>query len=143
MQRIGHALNWPCFRCGGLKSFAAAGLLFSAATSLACADETRGTPEDWAIHAQATFVEQYHPAFRSPYRGANSFDPGSRGDETVDATLYLGARLWDGAEAWANGEIDQGFGLSNTLGIAGFPNAEGSKVGNAAPYPKVHRLFLP
>jgi high affinity Mn2+ porin len=98
--------------------------------------------ERWAVHGQATFVEQYHPAFRSPYRGTNSFDPGSRGNETFDATLYLGVRLWEGAEAWANAEIDQGFGLSNTVGIAGFPNAEGSKVGSATPYPKLPRLFF-
>jgi high affinity Mn2+ porin len=102
----------------------------------------QAAPEDWAVHGQATFIEQYHPAFRSPYRGPNSLDPGSRGDETFDATLYLGARLWVGAEAWADPEIDQGFGLSNTLGIAGFPNAEGSKVGMEAPYPKLPRLFL-
>jgi high affinity Mn2+ porin len=103
---------------------------------------TQAESESWAVHGQATFVEQYHPAFRSPYRGPNSFDPGSRGDETFDATLYLGARVWDGAEAWFDGEVDQGFGLSNTLGIAGFPNAEGSKVGSASPYPKLPRLFL-
>ena len=51
---------------------------------------------DWlSLHAQDTEIEQYHPAFTSPVRGANSLDPGSRGDETSTATLYLGARLTD------------------------------------------------
>jgi high affinity Mn2+ porin len=99
-------------------------------------------PETWAIHGQTTVVEQYHPAFRSLFQGANSLDPGSRGDETFDATLYFGVRPWDGAEIWADGEIDQGFGLSNTEGVAGFPNGEGAKIGKTTPYPKLPRLFL-
>jgi high affinity Mn2+ porin len=106
-------------------------------------DAPADTPqEDWAIHGQATFVEQYHPAFRSPYQGANSLNPGSRGDETVTATAFLGARLWNGAQFWINGEIDQGFGLSNSLGIAAFPNGEAYKIGSATPYPKLPRAFL-
>ena len=101
-----------------------------------------GSSESWALYGQATFIEQYHPAFRSAYRGANSLDPGSRGDETVNVTGYAGARLWDGGEAWANLEMDQGFGLSDTLGLAAFPNGEGSKVGKAIPYLRLHRLFF-
>jgi high affinity Mn2+ porin len=101
-----------------------------------------GEVEDWAVHGQGTFIEQYHPAFHSPYRGPNSMDPGSRGNETVNATLYAGARPWDGGEAWIDGEIDQGFGLSNTLGVAAFPNGQGSKVGKAEPYFRLHRLFF-
>ena len=98
--------------------------------------------ETFAIHGQATFIDQYHPAFRSPYRGPNSLDPGSRGDETVNITAYAGARPWDGGEAWADLEMDQGFGLSNTLGVAAFTNGEGSKVGKAVPYLRLHRLFF-
>jgi high affinity Mn2+ porin len=113
-------------------------LLAISAMSVANAGES----EDWAVHSQATVIEQYHPAFRSPYRGTNSMDPGSRGNETVNATGYLGTRPWDGAEAWANGEIDQGFGLSNTLGVAAFTNGQGSKVGKSEPYFRLHRLFF-
>ena len=97
---------------------------------------------EWAFHGQATFIEQYHPGFRSAYRGPNSLDPGSRGNETVNATAFAGARLWNGGEAWADLEMDQGFGLSDTLGIAAFPNGEGSKVGKAVPYLRLHRLFF-
>lgn len=99
-------------------------------------------PEQWAIHAQATFVDQYHPAFRSELRGPNSLDPGSRGNESVEATVFAGLRPWAGAEIWANGEIDQGFGLNNTLGIAAFPNAASTRVGSATPYVRLPRLFL-
>lgn len=99
-------------------------------------------PEDWSLHVQSTFTEQFHPAFTSPYVGANSLDPKSDGDETFDLTLFGGVRLWDGGEAYANPEIDQGFGLSDTLGVAGFPSGEAYKIGRAAPYIRLQRLFF-
>ena len=98
--------------------------------------------ESWAIHGQSTLVEQYHPAFTSPNSGPLSLNPGSRGDETVDVTLYAGFRPWSGAEIWINPEMDQGFGLSNTVGVAGFPSAEAYKVGETDPYYKMQRGFL-
>ena len=51
-------------------------------------------------------------------------------------------RLWDGGEAYINPEIDQGFGLSDTLGVAGFPSGEAYKIGKAAPYVRLQRLFF-
>jgi high affinity Mn2+ porin len=99
-------------------------------------------PEAFALHIQATATEQFHPAFHSPYQGDQSLDPGSRGDETADITLYAGWRPWRGGELWINPEIDQGFGLSNTLGVAGFPSGEAYKVGASVPYLKLPRLFL-
>jgi high affinity Mn2+ porin len=50
--------------------------------------------------------------------------------------------LWDGAELWVDPEIDQGFGLSNTLGIAGFTSGEAYKVGSAYPYARLQRTFI-
>jgi high affinity Mn2+ porin len=98
--------------------------------------------EDYAIHGQITFVEQYHPAFRSPFRGANSLDPGSRGDETVAASLSAGLRLWDGGQLYADPEIDQGFGLSNTVGVAAFPSGEAYRVGATTPYFRLQQVFF-
>jgi high affinity Mn2+ porin len=100
------------------------------------------TPETWSVHGQLTFVEQYHPAYRAPYSGPNSLGSQSVGRETFDATLYAGVRLWDGGEAYINPEIDQGFGLSNTLGVAGFVSGEAYKVGKADPYFRLQRLFF-
>ncbi|MHB8528881.1 MAG: carbohydrate porin [Caulobacteraceae bacterium] len=99
-------------------------------------------PQAMALHLQATFIDQAHPAFRSPYEGANSLGPEAQGRETFDFTLFGGIRPWSGAEIWVDPEIDQGFGLSNTEGVAGFPNGEGAKVGRVRPYVKLHRLFL-
>jgi high affinity Mn2+ porin len=117
-------------------------LIVSASAVVARADDQPATPEDWAIHAQATFVDQYHPAFHSPYQGANSLGPKSVGDETFDLTLFAGLRPWDGGELWVNPEIDQGFGLSDTLGVAAFPSAEAYKVGAVDPYFRLQRLFF-
>ncbi|MBV9627747.1 MAG: carbohydrate porin [Xanthobacteraceae bacterium] len=95
----------------------------------------------FALHGQVTFVEQYAPQYRSPYVGPNSLIP-NQGRETSDTTFYIGARLWQGAEFWINPEVDQGFGLSNTLGVAGFTSAEAYKVGNDYPYARVPRAFI-
>jgi len=96
----------------------------------------------FAVHGQATVVVQGHDAFRSPYRGDQSLDPAARAAETADLTLYAGLKPWRGAEIWINPEIDQGFGLSNTLGVAGYVSGEAYKVGQSTPYLKLPRLFL-
>jgi len=97
---------------------------------------------DWlAVHGQATFTLQGTPGFASPYAGPNSLTPHQR-KETIDATLYVGARPWTGGELWINPEVDQGFGLSNTLGVAGFTSAEAYKVGKKHPYTRLQRAFF-
>jgi high affinity Mn2+ porin len=98
--------------------------------------------ENWAIHGQATNVWLLQPSFRSPYQGSHSLSPATNGRETVDVTLYAGVRLWPGAEIWINPEVDQGFGLSNTFGAAGYPSGEAFKLGKADPYFLVQRGFL-
>jgi high affinity Mn2+ porin len=95
----------------------------------------------FAVHGQFTYVEQDTSDFSAPYRGTNSLSPG-KGAETTDATVYAGARLWAGAEAWLDLEMDQGFGLDDTLGVAGFPSAEAYKVGKNQPYLRMPRLFI-
>ncbi len=94
------------------------------------------------FHGQTTFVEQAYPAIRSPYEGAQSLPGGGQGRETVDVTFYAGVRLWQGAELWMNPEIDQGFGLANTLGVAGYTSGEAYKVGSDYPYTRIQRAFV-
>ena len=106
------------------------------------AAEPDAPPRNFAVHAQSTFEDQGTLAFKSPYRGPYSLDPAARGRETFDATLFVGARLWRGAQAWITPEIDQGFGLSDTLGLGGFSSGEAYKVGKAAPYLRLQRAFL-
>ncbi|CAA2143029.1 carbohydrate porin [Hyphomicrobium sp. ghe19] len=98
---------------------------------------------DWfAIHGQTTYVEQAHPGFHSLFVGPNSMPGAPDAEETWDLTLFVGARLWHGAELWFNPEIDQGFGFANTHGAAGFPSAEAYKLGFDQPYARIQRLFL-
>jgi len=146
-DRMIRGTSMTCFKAAAL----AAGAWLAGACGLALADEAPASgaqasePADqqtWAIHGQATFVLQAHDAFHSPYRGPNSLAPEANGRETFDVTLYAGVRPWSGAEVWINPEIDQGFGLSNTLGVAGFPSGEAYKVGRRDPYVMLHRLFL-
>jgi high affinity Mn2+ porin len=95
-----------------------------------------------SLHGQATFVEQAYPRIHSPYQGPNSLPASGEGRETFDLTLFAGMRLWQGAELWFNPEIDQGFGLANTHGAAGFASAEAYKEGADYPYARIQRGFL-
>lgn len=99
-------------------------------------------PEQWAVHGQATNVWLLQPAFRSPYQGPQSLSPAANGRETLDATVYAGFRPWQGAEVWINPEMDQGFGLSNTFGVAGYVSGEAYKLGATDPYYRMARAFF-
>ena len=97
---------------------------------------------DWfAVHGQTTFIEQYDPPFHSPYFGPHSLDP-NQGRESWDVMYFVGAKLWQGAEFWIDPELDQGFGLSNTEGIAGFSSGASFKVGASVPYARLQRYFI-
>ncbi|MGO9430835.1 carbohydrate porin [Rhodoblastus sp.] len=109
-----------------------------------------GRPSGWTLtdedrvnfHAQGTFVGQGYPGIRATSDGPNSLPRAGGFRETNDVTLYAGLRLWQGAEMWINPEIDQGFGVGNTHGAAGFPSGESYKLGYAFPYTRVQRYFL-
>ncbi len=133
-------------RAGAL-ALVASGLLFGLGGTAAADGQSDGPQQPqqqqtWAVHGQATVVWQGYAGFRSPFSGPQSLPADPNGRETTDITLFAGVRPWSGAEIWINPEIDQGFGLNNTLGIAGFPSGEAYKVGAAAPYAKLPRLFL-
>ncbi|HEY1376703.1 MAG TPA: carbohydrate porin, partial [Gemmataceae bacterium] len=99
--------------------------------------------DEWySIHGQATVISQGNWKFRSPYIGPNSLLPILNYRTTNTDTLYLDTRLWRGAELVFNPEVSGGEGLSHTLGMAGFPNGEATRVGALAPTPYVARLFL-
>ena len=106
------------------------------------AAEPAPAPERFAWHVQATDILQWHPAFASAYQGPQSFDSGNHTGNTVDFTAYFGARLWPGAELWVDPELNQGIAPNNTLGIAGYINGDGAKVGKAHPYTRFQRVFV-
>jgi high affinity Mn2+ porin len=95
-----------------------------------------------SLHGQTTFVYQGYPTIRSAFSGPNSLPTVGNARETFDATLFAGVRLWQGAEFWVDPEIDQGHGLADTHGVAGFPSGESYKLGADYPYARVQRYFI-
>src|ERR1700691_3603294 len=91
---------------------------------------TDPSQEDWSLHGQATEVIQGYPSFPAAYSGQNSLSPESQVKNTTTSTLFLGRRLWEGAEVYFDPETYEGKGLSQTFGIAGFPNGEANKAGS-------------
>ena len=135
----------PATRAAGLLPWLRAGLIaavLGASIDTASAAGATQADDGWPVYGQATNVTQNYPSFRAPYSGQNSLKAGHDTQETTDLTLYLGRRLWPGAEGWVNAEVDQGFGLSNTIGVAGFPSGEAYKIGASAPYLRLPRAFL-
>ena len=110
--------------------------------ALAADDPPVASDDGWAVHGQTTFVYQANDSYSSPYVGTNSLWPHANGRETWDVTLFAGMRPWKGAEIWVDPEVDQGFGLSGTFGVAGFPSGEAYKVGKVDPYVRLQRAFL-
>ena len=97
---------------------------------------------NWNFHVQNTDIVQGYPAFHSQYSGPNSLPAGGETRETVSLDLMAGLRLWHGAEAHVDGLMWQGFGLANSLGVEGFPNAEAFRLGTDVPNGTLSRLFI-
>jgi len=97
-------------------------------------DPDNGDTGRFSLHGQTTLIAQGVPGFRSPYEGAQSLIP-HQARQTTTATIFLGLKLTDSTEVYYNPEFSQGFGLSRTLGVAGFVNGEAQKAG--APFPKL------
>jgi high affinity Mn2+ porin len=98
--------------------------------------------DNWNVHGQFTFIEQGYPAFHSPYEGANSLSGASQAKNTVSATGFIGYRPWDGTDIYVDPEITQGFGLSDTLGVAGFPNTDAQKAAFPMPRFDMARVYV-
>ncbi|MGZ3254296.1 MAG: carbohydrate porin [Burkholderiaceae bacterium] len=106
------------------------------------ADEQNKPEETFSIHGQATIVSELHNGFAARYSGPNSLSNQREVKTSVTSTLFVGTRLWNGAELYYNPELAFGRGLSNVVGVAGFPNGEISRVGSANPTFYNARLFL-
>jgi hypothetical protein len=99
-------------------------------------------PETWSLHGQATTVTQGHGAFPSPYAGDNSLESRKETRNSFTATLFLGRRLWEGAELYVNPELIAGQGVSHVLGLAGAPNGEIFRVDSSELKISLARLLL-
>jgi len=81
------------------------------------------------------------PPSTRPTPGPRAFTPAPTAAirSTQRSTPAFGRGL---AEIWINPEVDQGFGLSNTFGVAGYPSGEAFKLGKVDPYVLIQRGFL-
>jgi len=105
-------------------------------------DLTDTESDRWEIHGQSTYLGQGYPAFRAPYTGTNSLTPARQYQATWSNSLYLNAKLWEGGEVYYNPELLQGFGLSDTVGLAGFSSGEAQKSNFPYPHYNTSRLYV-
>ncbi len=96
----------------------------------------------FSLHFQATYIYQYKPEFNAQYSGKNSLSSLEEKENSITATLYLGARLWKGAEIYLNPELAGGNGLSGAFGLAASTNGETFRVGDPSPTLYVARGFF-
>lgn len=124
----------------------AAVFLFSAAVFcngvLVRGNEGTPTPEDWSVHFQTTAVTQGHGSFPASYSGQNSLVTYPEERQSLTSTLFLGRRLWEGGQFYVNPELSGGSGISQTLGIAGYPNGEIYRVSTPDVTGQISRIYL-
>jgi high affinity Mn2+ porin len=116
-------------------------LIFTGLKGMAQEADTLNT-DRFSIHAQTTVITQYKPAFRAKYTGQNSLIPREETQRSITATLFLGAKLWEGAGIFMNPEIGGGSGLSSSLGVGASANGETYRVSTPSPAFELARLFF-
>lgn len=94
------------------------------------------------VHAQTTYLRQYKPGFRSPYKGTNSLRGEREDSYTFTGTLFLGARLPNATEIYVNPEAVQTVPLSGLHGLGGFTNGEFQRGSGATLKAYRARLFV-
>lgn len=103
--------------------------------------------ESWNAYRQFTYISSWKPAFDAPYTNLNgsinSLLPTAERSFTGTATLYLGARLWKGGEAYVVPELITEQPFSQLRGLGGaIQNFELQKGGSSTPQIYRSRLFL-
>jgi hypothetical protein len=94
------------------------------------------------ISGQMNFIFQVHPSFPAKYSGRNSLSSHYEKATSRVLTLYTGFRCSDSTEALFDLEETGGAGLSNTLGIAGFPNLDVVRNPTLGKAPYVARVMI-
>ncbi|WP_099831900.1 MULTISPECIES: carbohydrate porin [Methylosinus] len=105
-------------------------------------DEETAEPENFNFHWQTTAVLQGYPKFPALYSGLFSLPPNGRADVGATNDLFFGMRLWEGAAAYLNPEINAGHALADSVGAAAYVNGAVARVGASAPYLRFQRYFL-
>ena len=103
--------------------------------------------ESWNAYGQFTYISSWKLPFSARYTNANgsvnSLSPAAEQSYTGTFTLFFGARLWPGAEAYLVPEVIAERPLSNLKGIGGaIQNFELQKNGSETPQVYRSRTYL-
>ncbi|MFZ0589794.1 MAG: carbohydrate porin [Bryobacteraceae bacterium] len=120
-------------------------------TAQAPAPNSSGTPQEsfsesfwnrfW-ISGQANFIRQQHDSFPAEYSGPNSLRSSPEHATSRVLTLCTGFEITNNLEILADVESAGGNGLSNALGVAGFPNLDVVRNPTLSSDPYVARVML-
>ncbi len=103
--------------------------------------------ERWNAYGQTTYISSWKLPFSAPYTNLNgspnSLVTGRERSFTWSSTLFLGAKLWPGGEAYFVPEVIALRPLSNLHGLGGaIQNFELQKGGSETPQVYKARLYL-
>jgi high affinity Mn2+ porin len=93
------------------------------------------------LSGQANIITQWHPAFRSPYRGPNSLSPQAQDASSRVLTLLTGLRINGTTEFLFDVQETGGHGIGEALGMAGFTNLDVVRNPTLSKAPYVARLM--
>jgi hypothetical protein len=94
------------------------------------------------VSMQANFIRQQQPSFPALYSGPNSFSSDKEHATSRVETLYTGFQITKQLDFIFDIESAGGAGLSNALGIAGFPNVDVVRNPSLSENPYVSRVML-
>src|SRR3984885_6421310 len=120
-------------------------LILASSTSIAQDTQPSGEDSFWSrfwISAQANFIRQQHGDFDAAYSGPNSFSADKEHATSRVETLYTGFQITKNLEILTDIKSAGGAGLSNALGIAGFPNVDVVRNPSLSEYPYISRVML-
>jgi high affinity Mn2+ porin len=94
--------------------------------------------ETWNFYGQSTYISQWMNAFPALYTNLNgspnSLKPNAQNSFSWTATLFFGAKVWDGGEIYAVPEVVGELPLSGLKGLGGdIQNFELQKAGSEVP----------
>ena len=97
----------------------------------------------YTVHFQHTMVEQSHPNISgiSTLGSPKTLSKNPEDKLSSTTTLFIGKKFGKNSEFYFNPEVAGGEGLSNSCGMAGFPNGESFRVGSPKPQFYIARLF--
>jgi high affinity Mn2+ porin len=94
------------------------------------------------LGGQVNGIFQAHPSFAAPYSGPNSLQPGRESALSGLLTIFFAIAPFRTTELIIDPEMSLGGGLSQSLGVAGFPNLDVVRNPTLSHAPYIARLEI-